>query len=255
MIMNTEKIINKNIADELKESYIDYAMSVIVGRAIPDVRDGLKPVHRRIIYSMFKNNAIYNQNKDKDSQNFLKSARIVGDILGKYHPHGDQAIYDSMVRLAQNFSIRYPLVLGKGNFGSLTGLPAGHMRYTEAVLDSISNEIIEDINKDTVDFMPNYDESLEEPKYLPSKLPTLLLNGSSGIAVGMSTNMAPHNLTEVCNAIIATIDNPNISIKELSKIIKGPDFPTGGIIINPKGILDAYKTGRGKIIIRGKISV
>lgn len=246
--MSSEKIFEKKIGIELEERYIDYAMSVIVGRAIPDVRDGLKPVHRRILYTMYRDNFLY-------TRPFVKSAKIVGYVLGDYHPHGDQAIYNSLVRLAQDFSIRYPLIQGHGNFGSVDGdLPAA-MRYTEARLAQISNEIFEDITKETVEFVDNFDGSNKEPKVLPSKFPTLLVNGTSGIAVGMSTNMAPHNLTEICNGIIAKIEKPEISITELSKIIKGPDFPTGGIIINPKSILQSYKTGRGKLIIRGKISV
>jgi len=246
--MSSEKIFEKKIGIELEERYIDYAMSVIVGRAIPDVRDGLKPVHRRILYTMYRDNFLYNRP-------FVKSAKIVGYVLGDFHPHGDQAIYNSLVRLAQDFSIRYPLIQGHGNFGSVDGdLPAA-MRYTEARLAQISNEIFEDITKETVEFVDNFDGSNKEPKVLPSKFPTLLVNGTSGIAVGMSTNMAPHNLTEICNGIIAKIEKPEISITELSKIIKGPDFPTGGIIINPKSILQSYKTGRGKLIVRGKISV
>lgn len=246
--MSSEKILEKKIGIELEERYIDYAMSVIVGRAIPDVRDGLKPVHRRILYTMYRDNFLYNRP-------FVKSAKIVGYVLGDYHPHGDQAIYNSLVRLAQNFSIRYPLIQGHGNFGSVDGDPPAAMRYTEARLAQISNEIFENIKKETVEFIDNFDGSNKEPKVLPSKFPTLLVNGTSGIAVGMSTNMAPHNLTEICNGIIAKIEKPDISIKELSEIIKGPDFPTGGMIINPQSILQSYKTGRGKIIIRGKISV
>jgi len=246
--MSTEKIFEKSIGIELENKYIDYAMSVIIGRAIPDVRDGLKPVHRRIIYSMYVNRFFYNQP-------FVKCARIVGDVLGKYHPHGDQAVYNSLVRMAQDFSLRYPLIEPQGNFGSIDGDEPAAYRYTEARLFEISNELIEDINKNTVDIQPNFDESLQEPRYFPSKLPTLLVNGTSGIAVGMSTNMAPHNLIEVCDAIIAKIDKPDISIGELMTKVLGPDFPTGGIIINPRGVTQAFKTGRGRIIVRGNTNV
>ena len=219
-----EKIILRPIEEEMKDSYIDYAMSVIVGRALPDVRDGLKPVHRRILFAM-------NELGLTHSKAYKKSARIVGEVLGKYHPHGDTAVYESMVRMAQDFSLRYPLVEGQGNFGSIDGDNAAAMRYTEARLSSASNELLTDIDKDTVDFVPNFDESLVEPSILPSKLPNLLINGSSGIAVGMATNIPPHNLTEVAKALLATIDNPDITVKELSKIVTGPDFPTAGLIV------------------------
>lgn len=243
-----EKIIPRPIEEEMKDSYIDYSMSVIVGRALPDVRDGLKPVHRRILFAMNELGLVHNKP-------YKKSARIVGEVLGKYHPHGDAAVYESLVRMAQDFSLRYPLVEGQGNFGSIDGDNAAAMRYTEARLSSISNDILADIDKDTVDFSPNFDESLVEPSILPSRLPTLLVNGSTGIAVGMATNIPPHNLTEVIKAVVATIDNPEITIKDLSKIITGPDFPTGGLIIGRDGIKKAYETGRGQIIMRAKAAI
>ncbi len=243
-----EKIILRPIEEEMKDSYIDYAMSVIVGRALPDVRDGLKPVHRRILFAM-------NDLGLTHSKAYKKSARIVGEVLGKYHPHGDTAVYDSMVRMAQDFSLRYPLVEGQGNFGSIDGDSAAAMRYTEARLSGISNELLTDIEKDTVDFVPNFDESLTEPSLLPSKLPTLLVNGSTGIAVGMATNIPPHNLTEVSKAIIATIDNPDVTSKELSKIVRGPDFPTAGLIVGREGIKRAYETGRGQVVMRAKAAI
>ncbi|MDD5688117.1 MAG: DNA gyrase subunit A [Elusimicrobia bacterium] len=238
-----DRVVSRNIEDEMKTSYIDYSMSVIVGRALPDVRDGLKPVHRRILYTMkemgLKHNTAYK-----------KSARVVGDCLGKYHPHGDMSVYDAMVRMAQYFSLRYPLVEGQGNFGSVDGDPPAAMRYTEVRLAPIAEELLGDLDKNTVDFGPNYDGSLTEPLLLPARLPNLLLNGSSGIAVGMATNIPPHNLTEVCDGISAVIENPEIDIPELSKIIKGPDFPTGGIIFGKQGIKDYFATGRGSIRIR-----
>jgi DNA gyrase subunit A len=240
-----EKIIPTPIEDEMKKSYIDYAMSVIVGRALPDVRDGLKPVHRRVLFAM--NELGLSHNKP-----YKKSARIVGEVLGKYHPHGDTSVYDTLVRLVQDFSLRYPLADGQGNFGSLDGDNAAAMRYTEARLASISNELLDDIDKATVDFTPNFDESLEEPVVLPARVPNLLINGSNGIAVGMATNIPPHNLKEVADGIVALIDNPAITIKELSKIIKGPDFPTAGLILGREGIRSAYQTGRGRIVIRAK---
>jgi len=243
-----EKIILRPIEEEMQDSYIDYAMSVIVGRALPDVRDGLKPVHRRILFAM--NDLGITHNKA-----YKKSARIVGEVLGKYHPHGDTAVYDSMVRMAQDFSLRYPLVEGQGNFGSIDGDSAAAMRYTEARLSSTSNELLADIDKDTVDFVPNFDESLVEPSLLPSKLPTLLINGSTGIAVGMATNIPPHNLTEISKAIITTIDNPDVTSKELSKIVTGPDFPTAGLIVGRDGIKKAYETGRGQVVMRAKAAI
>jgi DNA gyrase subunit A len=241
-----EKIIPQIIEDEMKKSYLDYAMSVIVGRALPDIRDGLKPVHRRILYAMNDMGIVH-------SKPYKKCARIVGEVLGKYHPHGDVAVYDSLVRMAQSFSLRYPLVEGQGNFGSVDGDNAAAMRYTEARLAKISEEILQDIEKDTVKFVDNFDGSLQEPTVLPSKLPNLLINGSSGIAVGMATNIPPHNLNEVCSAIIKTIENPNVSLNELMQIIKGPDFPTGGTIIGKNGLYEMYSSGRGKIKVRAKI--
>src|SRR3989338_8850540 len=242
-----EEIKPKLIENEMKEAYVDYAMSVIIGRALPDVRDGLKPVHRRILYSMLRDNL-------RHDRPFRKSATTVGSVIGKYHPHGDQAVYDSLVRMAQNFSLRYLLISGHGNFGS-TEFEAAAYRYTEARLSRIAEELLEDIDKNTVEFIPNFDNSLKEPVILPAKLPNLLINGSSGIAVGMATNIPPHNISEVIDAIIATIDNKEITIDELTNYIKGPDFPTGGIILGRSGILDAYKTGRGKIILRGKTEI
>ncbi len=240
----TEKgVVNSEVSVEMKKAYLDYAMSVIVSRAIPSIEDGLKPVQRRILYSM-------NQMGLKPNTQTKKSARIVGDVLGKYHPHGDMAVYDTMVRMAQDFSLRYPLVFGQGNFGSIDGDSAAASRYTEAKLMLISNELLEDIDKETVNFIPNYDNSLKEPELLPGKLPNLILNGATGIAVGMSTNIPPHNLTEVCDAIIAYIKNNNISIEELSQIIKGPDFPTGGLVTGD--MAEIYKTGKGRLILRGR---
>lgn len=240
-----EKIVPIPIEDEMKKSYIDYAMSVIVGRALPDVRDGLKPVHRRILFAM--NELGFYHNKP-----YKKSARIVGEVLGKYHPHGDAAVYDTLVRMVQDFSLRYPLIEGQGNFGSIDGDSAAAMRYTEARLDQVSGEILEDLDKNTVDFAPNFDESLQEPLVLPTRFPNLLVNGSSGIAVGMATNIPPHNLKEVINGILAVIENPQVSVKELGKIIKGPDFPTGGLILGREGIRSAYETGRGRVVIRAR---
>ena len=245
--------VNKNVSpvdieEEMKRSYIEYSMSVIVGRALPDVRDGLKPVHRRILYSMYEN-GITHEKPHK------KCARIVGDTMGKYHPHGDRSIYDALVRLAQDFNIRYPLVDGHGNFGSVDGDSAAAMRYTEARLQKIALEMMADINKDTVDFGPNYDESEKEPLVLPSRIPSLLINGSSGIAVGMATNIPPHNLREVVDGLEAMLDHPDITIPELMKYIKGPDFPTYGCIMGKRGIVDAYTTGRGTIRVRGKAHV
>ena len=234
-----------NIEDEMKKSYMDYAMSVIIGRALPDVRDGLKPVHRRILYAMYEVGNRYNKP-------YKKSARIVGDIMGKYHPHGDMAIYDTMVRMAQDFSLRYMLVDGQGNFGSIDGDPPAAMRYTEVRLARIAEEVMADLEKDTVDYVPNYDETLQEPSLLATKIPLLLLNGSSGIAVGMATNIPPHNLMEIINGTIACIKNPEITIEELMRHIKGPDFPTAGFINGREGILSAYKTGRGIIRMRAR---
>ena len=234
-----------NIEDEMKKSYMDYAMSVIIGRALPDVRDGLKPVHRRILYAMNE------LNNDWDKP-YKKSARIVGDVIGKYHPHGDMAVYDSIVRMAQDFSLRYPLIDGQGNFGSIDGDPPAAMRYTEIRMSKLTAELLADIDKETVDFVPNYDESLVEPSVLPSKFPNLIVNGSSGIAVGMATNMPPHNLVETINAIFALIETPEISVKELMGHLPGPDFPTGGFIYGKEGIRQAYETGKGVIQLRAK---
>jgi DNA gyrase subunit A len=234
-----------NIEDEMKKSYIDYAMSVIIGRALPDVRDGLKPVHRRILYAM-------NELSNDWDKPYKKSARIVGDVIGKYHPHGDMAVYDAIVRMAQDFSLRYPLIDGQGNFGSIDGDPPAAMRYTEIRMAKLSSELLADIDKETIDFLPNYDESLLEPSVLPSKFPNLIVNGSSGIAVGMATNVPPHNLVETINALIALIENPEITIQELMIQIPGPDFPTGGFIYGREGIRTAYETGKGVIQLRAK---
>jgi len=243
-----DKIIPMNIEDEMKNSYIDYAMSVIVGRALPDVRDGLKPVHRRILFGMQE------QGMTRDKP-YKKSARIVGDVMGKYHPHGDAAIYDTMVRMAQDFNLRYPLADGQGNFGSIDGDSAAAMRYTEVRMDRIAEEMLADIDKKTVDFIPNYDGSLEEPTVLPSKLPNLLVNGSTGIAVGMATNMPPHNLNEIVDAVNMTIDDPDVEIQDLMGVVKGPDFPTGAYIFGSSGIRSAYQTGRGIVKMRAKTHI
>jgi DNA gyrase subunit A len=237
-----------SIEKELKKSYLDYAMSVIAGRALPDVRDGLKPVHRRVLFAMRELGVFYNRP-------YVKSARIVGDVIGKYHPHGDTAVYDTIVRMAQDFSMRYPLVNGQGNFGSLDGDSAAAMRYTEARMTRIDREIVADLEKDTVDHVPNYDNSLSEPSVMPSKVPNLLINGSSGIAVGMATNIPPHNLTEIIDGLIALIDDPNIAVHQLFSIISGPDFPTGGIICGRAGIREAYETGRGIVIMRAQTHI
>ncbi|HAF94526.1 MAG: DNA gyrase subunit A [Elusimicrobia bacterium GWC2_51_8] len=241
-------IVDRDISEEMKSSYIEYSMSVIVGRALPDVRDGLKPVHRRVLYTMEDMGLQHNKP-------FKKSARIVGDVMGKYHPHGDSAIYDTLVRMAQDFSLRYILVDGQGNFGSVDGDPAAAMRYTEARLSGIAGELLADIEKGTVKFTPNYDGSLTEPSVLPAKLPNLLVNGSSGIAVGMATNIPTHNLSEVCDATMAVIENPDIGTKDLMKIIKGPDFPTGGIIRGRAGIRDYFETGRGSIQTQARAEI
>ena len=244
----TGRVINADISEEMRTSYINYAMSVIISRALPDARDGLKPVHRRILYDMWEQGIRYNTpNK--------KCARIVGDVLGKYHPHGDASVYDALVRLGQDFSLRYPVVSPQGNFGSIDGDPPAAMRYTEARMSRIGEEMLSDIQKDTVDFVPNYDESTTEPSVLPAAFPFLLTNGSSGIAVGMATNLAPHNLQEVVDGICAYIDNPDITIPELMNYIKGPDFPSYGVICGKKGIMDAYTTGKGKIIIRSRYEI
>ncbi len=237
-----------NIEDSIKSSYLDYSMSVIIGRALPDARDGLKPVHRRILYAM-------NDLNISSRSPYKKSARIVGDVIGKYHPHGDTAVYDALVRMAQPFSMRIPTVDGQGNFGSIDGDNAAAMRYTEARMTPLSEELLKDLDKDTVDFVPNYDDSMKEPDVLPSRVPNLLLNGSSGIAVGMATNIPPHCLDELIDGLLLLIDNPEVSLEEIMQYIKGPDFPTKGIIFGKKGILDAYKTGRGRIKIRAKVHI
>ena len=237
-----------SIESEMRKSYLDYAMSVIIGRALPDVRDGLKPVHRRVLFAM-------RELRNDWNKAYKKSARIVGDVIGKYHPHGDTAVYDTIVRMAQDFSLRYPMVDGQGNFGSVDGDPPAAMRYTEIRMTRLAHEMLADLDKETVDFVPNYDESLTEPSVMPAKIPSLLINGSSGIAVGMATNVPPHNLNEVCEATKALIDNPQLEWHDLIKLIPGPDFPTGGIIYGTKGIQDAYSNGRGIVRIRGRIIV
>ncbi len=243
-----KEVLRVNIEDEVRQSYLDYAMSVIVGRALPDVRDGLKPVHRRILFAMQEANNVWNRP-------YVKCARIVGDVMGKYHPHGDSAIYDALVRMAQDFSMRYPLIDGQGNFGSVDGDNAAAMRYTECRLDRLAADLLVDIDKDTVDFQPNYDEKEQEPTVLPSRVPNLLVNGSAGIAVGMATNIPPHNLGEVVTAVIALIDDPEISIDQLMEIVPGPDFPTAGIINGIAGVIDAYRSGRGRIKVRAKCEI
>jgi len=243
-----EKIIQINIEDEMKSAYIDYSMSVIVSRALPDVRDGFKPVHRRVLYGM-QDLGVYS------NRPYKKSARIVGEVLGKYHPHGDSSVYDTMVRMAQEWSLRYPLVDGQGNFGSVDGDSPAAMRYTEARFKKIAEEMLEDLDKETVDFKPNFDDSLEEPTVLPTKIPNLLVNGASGIAVGMATNMAPHNLTEVIDGIVAVIEDPELPVEDLLQYVKAPDFPTGGIIYGYEGVRDALLTGRGRIVMRGKAEI
>lgn len=247
-VIENQKILDVDLNDEMEKAYIAYAMSVIVSRALPDVRDGLKPVHRRILYDMYDSGLLY-------EADFRKSAATVGDVLGKYHPHGDSSVYDAMVRLGQWFSLRYPLVQGKGNFGSIDGDPAAAYRYTEAKMSKIAASMLTDIDKDTVDFVPNFDDKLKEPDVLPSRFPNLLVNGSNGIAVGMATNIPPHNLSETIDAIVACIDDPMISIDELMNYLPGPDFPTGGVIMGRRGIRQAYKTGRGKIILRAKAEI
>jgi len=247
-VQSGERIIKVNIENQMKTAYIDYAMSVIVSRALPDVRDGLKPVHRRVLFGMLDLGLLSNRP-------YKKSARIVGEVLGKYHPHGDTSVYDAMVRMAQEWSLRYPLVDGQGNFGSMDGDSPAAMRYTEARFKKIAEEMVADINKETVDFQLNFDDSLEEPTVLPSKIPNLLINGASGIAVGMATNMPPHNLTEIIDGIVAYIDNMEITIPELMKFIKAPDFPTGGLIYGYDGVKSAYETGRGRIVLRGEATI
>ena len=240
---NSEKFNLIGIEDEMKTSYLDYAMSVIVARALPDVRDGMKPVHRRILYSMYDSGM-------RSNSSYKKSARVVGDVLGKYHPHGDGAVYDAMVRMAQPFNMRYTIVDGQGNFGSVDGDPPAAMRYTESKLAPIADMILADIDKDTVEWADNFDASLQEPTTLPTILPTLLVNGAAGIAVGMATNMAPHNLSEVCDGLIALIDNPDSTIEDLMEFIKAPDFPTGAHIWGLEGVKSAYATGKGRVMMQ-----
>ncbi|MCC8184871.1 DNA gyrase subunit A [Cloacibacillus porcorum] len=247
-LFEINKVITLPLEEEIKQSYLNYAMSVIVGRALPDARDGLKPVQRRILYAMLELGVRHNQA-------FKKSARIVGETMGKYHPHGDAAIYDTMARLSQDFSMRYQLVDGQGNFGSIDGDPPAAMRYTEARLHALGEEMLTDINEETVDWGPNFDESLEEPLVLPSRIPNLLVNGSTGIAVGMATNMPPHNLGEAVDVCCAILDNPEVELGELMALMPGPDFPTGGIILGREGIIDAYRTGRGRLVVRGRVDV
>src|SRR3989338_6231519 len=238
----------REIVTEMQESYLDYAMSVIVARALPDVRDGLKPVHRRILFAMHEMGLTH-------SAKTKKSANVVGEVLGKYHPHGDTAVYDSLVRMAQDFSLRYPLIEGQGNFGSIDGDSAAAMRYTEARMSAIASEMLKDIEKETVNFVSNYDNTKKEPVVLPAAMPQLLLNGSMGIAVGMATNIPPHNLTEVTDATLHLMNHPKATVEELTEFVKGPDFPTGGIIFNKKEILQAYATGRGGVVNRGEAEI
>ena len=243
-----DKITQINLEDEMRKSYLDYAMSVIVGRALPDVRDGLKPVHRRVLYAM----KVLSNDHTKP---YKKSARIVGDVIGKYHPHGDSAVYETIVRMAQDFSLRYMLVDGQGNFGSIDGDRAAAMRYTEVRMQKITQELLADIDKDTVDFIPNYDESESEPSVLPTRLPNLLINGSAGIAVGMATNIPPHNLTEIIDGCLLMLSNPNSTIDDLIKVIPAPDFPTAATIHGIDGIKTAYETGKGRVHVRAKTAI
>src|SRR5215471_7573601 len=243
-----KEVIRVNIEDEMRQSYLDYAMSVIVGRALPDVRDGLKPVHRRVLFAM-------NELGNAWNKPYKKSARVVGDVIGKYHPHGDASVYDAIVRMAQPFSMRYLLVDGQGNFGSVDGDPPAAMRYTEVRMSRIAGELLADIDKDTVDFVPNYDESESEPSVLPTRLPNLLVNGSSGIAVGMATNIPPHNLSEIVTACLALLDNADITVDELIEHVPAPDFPTAGIIYGTEGVREGYRTGRGRVVIRARTHI
>src|SRR5438093_5162789 len=238
----------RELEQEMRSSFLDYAMSVIVSRALPDVRDGLKPVHRRVLYSMWTNG-------NRPGRPYVKSANIVGFVMGNFHPHGDSAIYDTLVRMAQPFSLRYPLVDGQGNFGSIDDDPPAAMRYTEARLAKLATSLLEELDYDTVDFEPNYDESRQQPSVLPARFPNLLVNGSAGIAVGMATNIPPHNLSEVIDAVIAAIDDPAIDVDRLSRIVKGPDFPTGAIIVGRSGIRDAYRSGRGRVVMRARAHI
>ena len=248
MVDLAKEIVPVNIEDELKQSYLDYAMSVIVGRALPDVRDGLKPVHRRVLFAM-------NELSNDWNKAYKKSARVVGDVIGKYHPHGDSAVYETIVRMAQPFSLRYMLVDGQGNFGSVDGDRAAAMRYTEIRMMKMAHALLQDLDKETVDYVPNYDETEQIPVVLPTRIPNLLINGSSGIAVGMATNIPPHNLTEVVRGCLALIDNTDITVDELMEYIPGPDFPTGAIINGKAGIIEAYRTGRGRIYMRARAEV
>jgi len=247
-VFDGERIVKVNIENQMKSAYIDYSMSVIVSRALPDVRDGLKPVHRRVLYGMYDLGVLSNRS-------YKKSARIVGEVLGKYHPHGDTSVYDSMVRMAQDWSLRYPLVDGQGNFGSVDGDSPAAMRYTEVRLRKIAEEMLVDLEKETVDFQNNFDDSLQEPTVLPTQIPNLLINGASGIAVGMATNMAPHNLSQVIDGTLAYIDNNEIEIAELIKLVQAPDFPTGGQIYGYEGVISAFETGRGRIVMRGEVTI
>lgn len=248
MVYSAKEVVPVNIEDELKQSYLDYAMSVIVGRALPDVRDGLKPVHRRVLFAMSELGNDWNKP-------YKKSARVVGDVIGKYHPHGDTAVYDTIVRMAQPFSLRYLLVDGQGNFGSVDGDAPAAMRYTEVRMSKVAHALLADLDKETVDFSPNYDETEFAPVVLPSRVPNLLVNGSSGIAVGMATNIPPHNLTEVINACITLIDEPETSLDDLMEIIPGPDFPTAAIINGRAGIIQGYRTGKGRVVIRARTEI
>ena len=242
------RVESRELDQEMRSSFLDYAMSVIVSRALPDVRDGLKPVHRRVLYAMHEDGL-------QPGRPYKKSAATVGTVMSRYHPHGDSAIYDTLVRMAQPFSLRYPLVDGQGNFGSIDGDPAAAMRYSEARLSRMATELLRDIDADTVDFEPNYDESRRQPSVLPSRFPNLLVNGSAGIAVGMATNIPPHNLGEVIDGIVAMIDDPSIDVERLLRHIKGPDFPTGGYIVGRSGIRDAYRSGRGRIVMRARAHI
>ncbi|HET6643471.1 MAG TPA: DNA gyrase subunit A, partial [Gaiellaceae bacterium] len=246
--LNPGRIEDRLLDEEMRSSFLDYAMSVIVSRALPDVRDGLKPVHRRVLYGMHEAGL-------QPNRPYRKSARVVGDVMGNFHPHGDAPIYDALVRMAQPFSLRYPLVDGQGNFGSIDDDPPAAMRYSEARLSRIATEMLRDIDADTVDFTPNYDESRREPSVLPSRFPNLLVNGSTGIAVGMATNIPPHRLPEVVDALVLLIDEPEVSVDRLTRHVKGPDFPTGGIVVGREGIREAYRSGRGRIVMRARAHI